>query len=139
MAEPFALLEDVIEGWGELTVDEERLVQAWLDTASNNLRLTARKRGIDIEAFILNDAVLIRAARDAVVESVRRRLSNPRAIRQRSTNFGAGPFVDSSTETVDPTASSGLLYFTDRELQWLPFRPRQRFRTLHAASGYYAQ
>ena len=138
MAEPFALLEDVIEGWGELTVDEERLVQAWLSTASNNLRLTARKRGIDIDAFIQGDSMLVRAARDAVVESVRRRLTNPRAIRQRSTNFGAGPFADSSTETVDSTASSGLLYFTDTELQWLPIRPRQRFRTLRANSGYYA-
>ena len=138
MAEPFALLEDVIEGWGELTVDEERLVQAWLSTASNNLRLTARKRGIDIDAFIQGDSMLVRAARDAVVESVRRRLTNPRAIRQRSTNFGAGPFADSSTETVDSTASSGLLYFTDTELQWLPIRPHQRFRTLRANSGYYA-
>ena len=137
MTGPFALLEDVIEGWGELTVDEERLVRAWLSTASNNLRLTARKRGIDIDAFIQGEAVLIQAARDAVVESVRRRLTNPRAIRQRSINSGVGPFSDSSTETVDSTASSGLLYFTDMELQWLPFRPRQRFRTLHANSGYY--
>lgn len=137
MAEPFALLDDVIEAWGELTVDEELRAQSWLETASNNLRLTARKRGIDIDAFILGDEVLIRAAHDAVVESVRRRLSNPRAIRQRSISQGAGGFTETNAETVDSSASSGLLYFTDDELQWLPVRPKQRFKTLHAKSGYY--
>lgn len=134
---PFALLEDVIEAWGELTVDEEVRVQAWLETASSNLRLTARQRGIDIDAFLLGDEVLIRAARDAVVESVRRRLSNPRAIRQRSITQGAGPYQETNSETTDSSASSGLLYFTDNELLWLPTRPKQRFKTLHAKSGYY--
>lgn len=137
MAKPFAILEDVIEAWGELTVDEEKLTQTWIDTASNNLRLIARKRGFDVDTFILGDEVLTRAAHDAVVESVRRRLSNPRAMRQRSINQGAGPYSETSSETVDSTASSGLLYFTDDELQWLPMRPKQRFRTIHAKSGYY--
>lgn len=137
MAEPFALLEDVAEAWGELSIDEERLVNSWIETASNNLRLEARMRGFDVDQFIQGDDVLTRAAHDAVVESVRRRLSNPRAIRQRSISQGTGAFNDSSTETVDSSASSGLLYFTDSELQWLPTRPKQRLKTLHSKSGYY--
>lgn len=137
MAEPFALLEDVAEAWGELSVDEERLVNSWIETASNNLRLVGRKRGFDIDQFIQGDAVLTRAAHDAVVESVRRRLSNPKAIRQRTFSIGAGNFADSGTETVDSSASSGLLYFTDSELQFLPMRPKQRMKTIHSKSGYY--
>lgn len=137
MAPPFADLEDVAETWGELTVDEEARINAWIETASNNLRLVGRKRGIDIDAFIRGDEVLLRAALDAVVESVRRRLSNPRALRQRSINFGAGPFSDTGSETVDSSASSGRLYFTDDELQWLPVKPKQRLKTVHSRSGYY--
>ena len=127
MAEPFANSDDVEAVWGELTVAETVTVDAWLLTASNNLRLIGRKRGIDIDAFIRGDEILEQAAKDAVVESVRRRLSNPRAIRQRSTNQGAGPFSNTSSETVDSSAASGLLYFTEGELMWLPL-PRKWLR-----------
>lgn len=137
MAEPFATSADVEAVWGELTVAETATVDAWLITASNNLRLIGRKRGIDVDKFILGDEVLTQAAKDAVVESVRRRLSNPRAVRQRSINQGAGPFSETSSETVDSSAASGLLYFTDNELIWLPFPPKNRMRTIHAKSGYY--
>lgn len=137
MAEPFATSADVEAVWGELTVAETATVDAWLITASNNLRLIGRKRGIEVDKFILGDEVLTQAAKDAVVESVRRRLSNPRAVRQRSINQGAGPFSETSSETVDSSAASGLLYFTDNELIWLPFPPKNRMRTIHAKSGYY--
>lgn len=137
MAEPFATSDDVESGWGELTVAETVLVDAWLITASNNLRLIGRKRGIDIDSFIRGNEILEQAAKDAVVESVRRRLSNPKAIRQRSINQGAGPYSETSSETVDSSAASGLLYFTDGELLWLPIPRKGRFRTIHAKSGYY--
>lgn len=137
MAEPFATSADVEAVWGELTVAETAMVDAWLISASNNLRLIGRKRGIDVDKFILGDDVLTQAAKDAVVESVRRRLSNPKAIRQRSINQGAGPYSETSSETVDSSAASGLLYFTDNELIWLPFPPKNRMRTIHAKSGYY--
>ncbi|MHC6175466.1 Gp19/Gp15/Gp42 family protein [Glutamicibacter sp. X7] len=138
MAVPFATVDDVAEGWAEpLTVEQERMVQRWLETASNNLRLIGRKLGIDIDTYIQGDDVLIMAARDAVVESVRRRLMNPNGIRQRSISQGATPYSETNSETVDNTLSSGRLYFLDDELQWLPSKPRQPFRTLHAKSGYY--
>lgn len=137
MLEPFAGPEDVEDVWGELTLDETKLVVSWLGVASTNLRLLGRKRGFDVDNFIASDELLKTAAKNAVVESVRRRLSNPRALRQRSTSPNAGPFGITESETVDATASSGLLYFTDAELDWLPVKKRGGFRTIHAKSGYY--
>lgn len=138
MTAPFAEVDDVAEGWDqELTVEQERMILRWIETASNNLRLIGRKRGIDIDRFIRDDAVLIQASRDAVVESVRRRLMNPGGIRQRSISQGASPYSETNSETVDSSLSSGRLYFSDDELLWLPGRARQMFRTVHAKSGYY--
>lgn len=136
----FAEVEDVQAVWGELTLAEETQVSAWLVTASNNLRLIGRERGVDVDSFILGDDLLEQAAKDAVVESIRRRLMNPEGIRQRSRTTTDGPFSDTSSETIDTAISSGGLYFNDDDLRWLPpvRSGRNRFRSLRAKSGYYS-
>lgn len=134
---PFASVDEVEAVWGELTVAEEAQVEAWLVTASNNLRLRGAQRGVDVDTFIAGDELLTAAANGAVVESVRRRVSNPRALRQRAVTQAATPYSETESETLDSSASSGLLYFTDEEISWLPKRGKSKFRTLRAKSGYY--
>lgn len=136
--QPFATVEDVVAVWGELTVAEETQVEAWLVTASNNLRLLGRNRGVDVDSFIDGNELLEQAAKDAVLESIRRRLMNPDGIRQRSRTVSDGPFSDTSSETIDTSISSGGLYFSENELAWLPASKRRRFGTIHASSGYYS-
>lgn len=134
--EPFAQIEDVEAVWGDLTVEEEAKVTAWLVTASNNLRLIGRRRGIDVDQFIAGDELLTQAAKDAVVESIRRRLINPTGIRQRSRTVTDGPFSDTSSETIDSAVSAGGLYFNPSDLEWLPGPPRGRFRSFSVRSGF---
>lgn len=132
---PFADVEDVEAVWGELTVAEEAQVQAWLVTASNNLRLIGQQRGVNVDAYIAGDELLEQAAKDAVVESVRRRLINPDGIRQRSRTVTDGPFSDTAMETVDTALSSGVLYFTDDDLRWLPARRSRKIGSFRVKAG----
>ncbi len=132
----FASVNDVSTMWGELTLEEEGRVTAWLATASNNLRLIGRRRGIDIDQYIGGDELLVQAAEDAVVEAVRRRLMNPGGIRQRSFTRVDGPFSDTSSETIDSAVSSGGLYFTAADLEWLPTAPGRGFRSFSVKSGF---
>lgn len=132
----FATVEDVAAVWGDLTVAEEKLVEAWLATASNNLRLIGRRRGINIDDFIAGDEQLTQAAKDTVVESVRRRLMNPDGVRQRSRTVTDGPFSDTTNDTIDSSISSGALTFTDRDLDWLPTPRRRVFQSFTVRSGF---
>lgn len=136
--EPFATVEDVEEVWGELTVAESATVDAWLRIASTNLRLKGKKRGIDVDDFIKDDPLLIEAAKNAVVASVRRVLMNPKGLRQRSRTQGDGPFTDTDSETLDSSISASRFYFEDDDLSWLPKKKTRRYGTIHAKSGYYA-
>lgn len=134
---PFAEIEDVVAVWGELTLAEETQVTAWLVTASNNLRLTGKQRGVDVDSFIFGDELLTAAAKDAVVEAVRRRLINPTGVRQRSRTVTDGPFSDTSNETIDSAISAGGLYFTADDLIWLPVvTKRSRFGSFTVKSGF---
>lgn len=132
----FASVNDVSNMWGELTLEEEERVTAWLATASNNLRLIGRRRGIDIDQYIAGDELLTQAAADAVVEAVRRRLMNPGGVRQRSRTIVDGPFSDTSSETIDSAVSSGGLYFTSADLEWLPAAPSRGLRSFSVRSGF---
>lgn len=135
---PFASVDEVEAVWGELTVAEEAQVEAWLVTASNNLRLIGQERGVNVDTFILGDELLEQAAQDAVVESIRRRLMNPEGIRQRSSTVVTGPTSETESETIDSAISAGGLYFNDDDLRWLPKKPRKRrFGVMRAKSGYY--
>lgn len=134
--DPFADVPHVEADWGELTVAEATQVTNWLVTASNNLRLIGRKRGVDVDAFIAADPVLVQAAQDAVVACVRRRLMNPSGVRQRSTTTVTGPYTDTTSETIDQAVSSGGLYFTDDDLAWLPTAVRRRFGSFTVRSGF---
>lgn len=132
----FATVEDVAAVWGDLTVAEEAVVGAWLTTASNNLRLIGRRRGVNVDEFIAGDEQLVQAAKDTVVEAVRRRLMNPEGIRQRSRTVTDGPFSDTTNDTIDSSISSGALTFTDRELEWLPIPRRRVFQSFTVRSGF---
>lgn len=131
----FASVDDVAAVWGDLSVEEEERVEAWLLTASNNLRLIGRRRGIDVDEYIEGDELLTQAAKDAVIEAIRRRLMNPGGIRQRSRTVVDGPFSDTSSETIDNAVSSGGLYFTDADLSWLP-TARGGLRSFSVRSGF---
>lgn len=133
---PFALVEDVEAVWGDLTVEDETKVEGWLIVASTNLRLIGRKRGIDVDQYIAGDELLIEAAKNAVVASIRRVLLNPKGLRQRSTTTTDGPFSDTGSETVDTALSSSEFYFSDNDLTWLPPAPKQRFRSFGVKSGF---
>lgn len=133
---PFATVEDVVAVWGELTVDEESKVEAWLEVASTNLRLAGRKRGIDIDQYIAGDDLLTEAAKNAVVASIRRVLLNPKGLRQRSATNTDGPFSDTDSETVDTTLSSSQFYFSDNDLSWLPGAPKSKLRSFAVRSGF---
>ena len=132
----FADIADVEAVWGDLSVEETAKVGGWLTVASTNLRLIARKRGVDIDAFIAGDELLTEAAKNAVVASVRRVLLNPKGLRQRSTTTTDGPFSDSGSETVDSALSSSEFYFSGSDLDWLPAPPRRRLRSFTIKSGY---
>lgn len=136
MAVPFASPSDIEAVWGELSVEEEARVEAWLITASNNLRLIGRRRGLNIDLYIACDELLETAAKDAVVEAVRRRLINPSGIRQRSTTTTDGPFSDTRMETIDSAISAGSLYFTPEELSWLPAGKKTLLRSFTLRSGF---
>lgn len=133
---PFATAENVAAVWGELTVDEESKVEAWLLIASNKLRLKGRKCGIDVDRFIAGDELLTEAAKDAVVAAVRRVLLNPKGLRQRSVTTTDGPFSDTGSETVDAAISSSAIYIADDDLTWLPCTPQKRFRSFAVKSGF---
>jgi hypothetical protein len=134
--DPFATVEDVEAVWGELPVDEESKVEAWLVIASNKLRLKGRKCGIDVDQFIAGDELLSDAAKDAVVASIRRVLLNPKGLRQRSVTTTDGPFSDTGSETVDTAISSSAIYLADEDLTWLPCAPKNRLRSFSVKSGF---
>lgn len=135
---PFAEVHEVEAVWGELTVTEEAQVGAWLITASNNLRLIGLERGISVDDYIDGNELREQAAKDAVIESIRRRLMNPEGIRQRSRAVTTGPTSETESETIDSAISAGGLYFNADDLRWLPKRSKRRFGVMRAKSGYYA-
>ncbi|MDF2045147.1 Gp19/Gp15/Gp42 family protein [Microbacterium sp. Kw_RZR3] len=132
----YATVEDVAAAWGDLTLTEEKLVAEWIKTASNNLRIIGRQRGVNVDEVTMMDEFLERAAKDAVVGAVRRRLMNPDGVRQRSRTVTDGPFSDTTNDTIDSSISSGSLSFTDVELAWLPFRRQRTFRSFSVRSGF---
>lgn len=133
---PFASVHDVETVWGDLSVEDEAKVEGWLDTASTNLRLIGRKRGINIDQYISGDELLTEAAKNAVVASIRRVLLNPKGLRQRSVTVTDGPFSDSGSETVDTALSASEFYFSDNDLSWLPAAPRRGLRSFTIRSGF---
>lgn len=135
---PFAEVHDVEAVWGELTVTEEAQVDAWLITASNNLRLIGLERGVSVDSYIEGNELREQAAKDAVIESIRRRLMNPEGIRQRSRAVTTGPTSETESETIDSAISAGGLYFNSDDLRWLPKRSKRRFGVMRAKSGYFA-
>ncbi|MBF4578955.1 Gp19/Gp15/Gp42 family protein [Frigoribacterium sp. VKM Ac-2530] len=130
--DPLADPSDVEEVWGDLTVEETRKVEAWIDQASTKLRSMARRRHIDLDSLIAKDALAKNAARDAVVNAVRRVLLNPKALRQSSST--TGPFTESGT--IDTSASSGAIYIAATDVVDLfPQERRSGIRSFRIRSG----
>ncbi len=118
---PFVDPSDIAAVFRPLTDAEIVLADGLINQAPNKLRRMALKRGVDIDA--ITDPLTEDAIRTAVVNSVKRVLMNPEAVRQLSTTDG--PFTTS--KTIDSSISSGLLYFDPSDLaDFIPARPRAR-------------
>jgi hypothetical protein len=127
----FADADDVAAVWGELTADQESLVEAWLAQASNQLRMLARQRGADVDALVQSDPLLAVIVRDAVVNAVKRVLMNPEGYRQLSRT--KGPFTESGT--IDTALSTGMIYIAAADIAGLfPVR-RSGFRSFRVNAG----
>ncbi|WIB25817.1 Gp19/Gp15/Gp42 family protein [Curtobacterium sp. MCSS17_015] len=128
---PFAEPDDVAAVWGELTGDQEALVEAWLGQASNQLRMIARQRGADADTLVESDPLIGAIMRDAVVNSVKRVLMNPEGYRQLSRT--KGPFTESGT--IDTALSTGMIYIAPADIAGLFPASRQRFRSFRVNAG----
>lgn len=128
---PFATPEDVAAVWGELSSAQEDLVEAWLGQASNQVRLIARKRNVDLDALTSSDTLASALVRDAVVNAVKRVLMNPEGFRQLSRT--KGPFTESST--IDTALSTGMIYIADADIAGLFSNQRGRFRSFRLKPG----
>lgn len=128
---PLADVSDVDAVWGELTVDEEKRVAAWLDQASNQLRMIGRQRNIDVDALAVSDPLAAVLIRDAVVNAVKRVLMNPDGYRQMSRT--KGPFTESGT--IDTALSTGMIYIADGDIVGLFPAARGRFRSFRVRPG----
>lgn len=127
----FADVTDVEKVWGELSGDQEERVQAWLDQASNQLRLIGRRRGVDVDALVASDPLVAIVVRDAVVNAVKRVLMNPEGYRQMSRT--KGPFTESGT--IDTALSTGMIYIADGDIVGLFPAARGRFRSFRVKPG----
>lgn len=128
---PFATSEDVAAVWGELTTDQETLVEAWLAQASNQVRMIARQRNVDVDSLLTGDPLAAVLVRDAVVNAVKRVLMNPEGYRQLSRT--KGPFTESGT--IDTALSTGMIYIAAADIAGLFPAPRGRFRSFRVKPG----
>ncbi|WIA95805.1 Gp19/Gp15/Gp42 family protein [Curtobacterium sp. MCBA15_004] len=127
----FAESTDVSAVWGELTAGQEALVDAWLEQASNQVRLLARQRGADVDALVAADRLSAVLVRDAVVNAVKRVLMNPEGYRQLSRT--KGPFTESGT--IDTALSTGMIYIAEADIAGLFPVKRSRFGSFRMKAG----
>ena len=129
--EPLAQPSDIVAIWQPLTTAQAVLAPGLIAQASLKLRLLARRRGVDLDALML-DELTKAAVTNAVASAVKRVLMNPEAVRQMS--ITTGPMSES--RTLDTAISSGLLYLDDDDLADIfPIVKRSRMRSFTIRPG----
>ena len=108
MAEPLVTAEDVEERLlnRTFTDDEKLVINHWIGDLLAEIRLSI----VDLDK-LAEDADYLATLKRVIYASVKRVLDNPRGLRHMSIS------IDDYTrsETIDSTASSGVLYLTDAE------------------------
>lgn len=108
MAEPLVTAEDVEERLlnRTFTDDEKLVINHWIGDLLAEIRLSI----VDLDK-LAEDADYLATLKRVIYASVKRVLDNPRGLRQMSIS------IDDYTrsETIDSTASAGVLYLTDAE------------------------
>lgn len=102
-------LDDVVDSFERpLTVDEKRVVPAWLGTAWRTLNREVRgvAMRLDLEEDVAGH-LPVDDVKDIVVAMVERKLRNPDGYR----TWGG----DTESSTIDSALSSGKIYVTDEE------------------------
>ena len=114
MADPLAVPADIAAVWRPLTTDETQAATGLISQASAMLRM--RAPGIDARIAADDDGVVGDAVKAAVVNAVKRVLTNPEAMRQFQNSETTGPFTDQKGGTFDDSVATGALYFTGADL-----------------------
>jgi hypothetical protein len=130
--DPFAIPADVAGIWRPLTDAETAVVTNRIAQASRRIRaevplvdgLTVDER-IDFGTL---DAALVK---DVVVDMVKRLVSIPGYLRQRSVTVDDG----TTSETYDSSVSGGELFISDREMDLLVGRRTSRSRAFTITPG----
>lgn len=108
MAEPLVTAEDVEERLlnRSFTDDEKLVINHWIGDLLAEIRLSIG----DLDE-LAEDKNYLATLQRVIYSSVKRVLDNPRGLRQMSIS------IDDYTrsETIDSTASAGVLYLTDQE------------------------
>lgn len=133
MAEPLVTAEDVEERLlnRTFTDDEKLVINHWIGDLLAEIRLSI----VDLDK-LAEDADYLATLKRVIYASVKRVLDNPRGLRQMSIS------IDDYTrsETIDSTASAGVLYLTDAEwAQLVPSLDVDVFSIRTVATPGYAQ
>ena len=108
MAEPLVTAEDVEERLlnRTFTDDEKLVINHWIGDLLAEIRLSI----VDLDE-LAEDPDYLATLKRVIYSAVKRVLDNPRGLRQMSIS------IDDYTrsETIDSTASAGVLYLTDQE------------------------
>lgn len=133
MAEPLVNAEDVEERLlnRSFTDDEKLVINHWIGDLLAEIRLSI----VDLDE-LAEDPDYLATLKRVIYSAVKRVLDNPRGLRQMSIS------IDDYTrsETIDSTASAGVLYLTDQEwAQLVPTLDVDVFSIRTVATPGYAQ
>lgn len=133
MAEPLVTAEDVEERLlnRSFTDDEKLVINHWIGDLLAEIRLGI----VDLDE-LAEDPDYLATLKRVIYSAVKRVLDNPRGLRQMSIS------IDDYTrsETIDSTASAGVLYLTDQEwAQLVPTLDVDVFSIRTVATPGYAQ
>lgn len=133
MAEPLVTAEDVEERLlnRSFTDDEKLVINHWIGDLLAEIRLSI----VDLDE-LAEDPDYLATLKRVIYSAVKRVLDNPRGLRQMSIS------IDDYTrsETIDSTASAGVLYLTDQEwAQLVPTLDVDVFSIRTVATPGYAQ
>lgn len=106
-----AAIADVAARWRPLSAQETTNVETFLDDAWVMLKRRMSLESVDIEAEITSDADLLADVVRVLATAVLRVMKNPDGKSRES--------IDDYSWARDEAVSSGLLYFTDDELDGL--------------------
>lgn len=133
MAEPLVTANDVEERLlnRTFTDDEKLVINRWIGDLLAEIRLSI----VDLDE-LAEDPDYLATLKRVIYSAVKRVLDNPRGLRQMSIS------IDDYTrsETIDSTASAGVLYLTDQEwAQLVPTLDVDVFSIRTVATPGYAQ